>query len=83
MDYTSTHSPLISPMPSYRKLQRKNGIYYLSIPPNLVKALQAHPGDFFELQVNADYSIALRHVSQTDSITNLNLQSNEIKYVRE
>lgn len=83
MDYTGIYNPLTKPMPSYRKLQRKNGIYYVSIPPSLVKALQAHPADFFELTVESNYDIRLRHVNQTDYLQNLNQEDKDIKYVRE
>ena len=83
IDYNSLCNPQGKPMPSYRKLQRKNGIYSLSIPPALVKALQAHPGDFFELSIQSDYRITFRHIKQTDAILNLNSELTETQYVRE
>lgn len=68
-------------MAHYRRLQIKNGVYFLALPIGMIEAMQALPGDYFRVSMVNEHTMTIEHINNSDKCINLNLEDKNIKYV--
>lgn len=68
-------------MAHYRRMQIKNGVYFMALPIGMIKAMQALPGDYFKVSMVNERTMMIEHITNSDKCINLNLEDKNIKYV--
>ena len=68
-------------MPAYNKVQKKGRMYFIAVPINYITALKIRPADYFEITLEQDGVIKMKHISSAHQAKYNNLSDNDIQYV--